>query len=50
MFKLLTGFRNRFVIAQIQQKRQLCQYDQSQPRPQSTVRVRFAPSPTGCFH
>lgn len=48
MFKLLAGFRNRVVITQTQLNRRLCQNDQSQPRPQATtVRVRFAPSPTG---
>lgn len=49
MFKLWTGIRNRIVITQIQLNRRLCQNDQSQLRgAQSTVRVRFAPSPTGC--
>lgn len=49
MFKLSAGLRNRFITTQIQLNRRLCQNDQSQPRAQSTVRVRFAPSPTGLF-
>lgn len=50
MFKLSTGLRNRFIISQIQIHRRLCQTDQCQPSKASIVRVRFAPSPTGCFH
>lgn len=46
MLKLSAGFRNLFIISQIKVTKRLCHTNQSQP---STVRVRFAPSPTGCF-
>ncbi|KAJ6636388.1 putative glutamate--tRNA ligase, mitochondrial [Pseudolycoriella hygida] len=50
MFRLSTGFRNRFAVSQIKLSWRSCHTDESQPRPPPTVRVRFAPSPTGYLH
>lgn len=49
MFKLSNGLRNCFALSQVKLNKRLCQTEPNPPRPPATVRVRFAPSPTGCF-
>lgn len=44
MLKLSAGLRNLFIISQTNVNNRLCHIGHSVP-----VRVRFAPSPTGCF-
>ncbi|XP_037035839.1 probable glutamate--tRNA ligase, mitochondrial [Bradysia coprophila] len=50
MFKLSNGFRNCFALSQVKLSKRLCQTEPNPPRTPTTVRVRFAPSPTGYLH